>query len=421
MKVLVVGGGGREHALCWKLAGSDSVEEVLCAPGNGGIGRHARCVPVDAADVDGLVALAKNEAVDLVVIGPEAPLVAGLADRLETEGILAFGPSAAAARLEGSKTFSKEFMERHGIPTAKFSSHTDLAEAIAEVKRRNGPCVIKADGLAAGKGVLLCDTVDAAEDAVRTILDDKAFGAAGAQVVIEDFLRGEEASILAICDGKDFVTLIAAQDHKAAYEGDTGPNTGGMGAYCPAPVVTPALREKIITEVIKRTVDGMAQDGVPFKGVLYAGLMIDGENISVLEFNVRFGDPECQPLLAMLESDLGEVLTAAAKGALRGTELRWREGAALCVVQAAGGYPGPYEKDHPINGLADADKLGDVVVFHAGTKKAGEQIVANGGRVLGVTGLGATLREAAQNAYTACDLISWEGMRMRRDIGHRAL
>ena len=421
MKILVVGGGGREHALCWKLAQSKNVSEVVCAPGNGGIAKHARCVAVGAEDVDAQVALAKSEQVDLVVVGPEAPLVAGLADQLEAEGIPVFGPSQKAAMLEGSKRFSKEFMERHNVPTARFTSHTDLDDALAEVERRNGPCVVKADGLAAGKGVLLCETVDEAKDAVRSILEDKAFGAAGGELVIEDFLKGEEASILAICDGKDFVTLMAAQDHKAAFEGDKGPNTGGMGAYCPAPLVTDALQKKIIDEVIRPSVDGMAKDGVPFKGVLYAGLMIDGDKLNVLEFNVRFGDPECQPLLTLLKTDLAEVLLKAAKGELSGTSLEWHDGSAICVVLAAGGYPGSYEKGDEILGLDDADKVDDVIVFHAGTKKDGNKIVTNGGRVLGVTGRGANFSDAREKTYKACDVICWNGMRLRRDIGHRAM
>lgn len=421
MKVLVVGGGGREHALCWKLANSPEVEEVICAPGNGGIDAHARCVAVGAEDVDGQIALAKAEKVDLVVVGPEVPLVLGLADKLEAEGILVFGPSAKAAMLEGSKTFSKEFMERHNIPTARFTAHTQLADALAEVERRNGPCVVKADGLAAGKGVLLCDTTQAAKEAVASILDDKAFGEAGGQLVIEDFLKGEESSILAICDGKDFITLIAAQDHKAAYEGDTGPNTGGMGAYAPAPLITPQLRKQIIDEVIRPSVLGMAKDGVPFKGILYAGLMIDGDKLNVLEFNVRFGDPECQPLLSLLKSDLAPVLVKAAKGELGNTKLEWHDGSAICVVQAAGGYPGSYDKGDVISGLADAATVEDVTVFHAGTKKEGGQIVTNGGRVLGVTGRGKNLAEARAKTYNACDKITWNGMRLRKDIGHRAL
>ncbi len=421
MKILVTGSGGREHALCWKLSQSPDVSEVICAPGNGGIENVAKCVDVAASDIDGQVKLAKNESVDLVIVGPEVPLVAGLTDRLESEGIAVFGPSAKAAQLEGSKTFSKEFMARHNIPTAGFSSHTDLTEALKEIEKRNAACVVKADGLAAGKGVILCNTKDEAKDAVKSILKDNAFGNAGASVVIEDFLKGEEASILALCDGENFITLIAAQDHKAAYEGDTGPNTGGMGAYAPAPVVTDELKKKIEEQVIAPTVKGMAEDGAPFKGVLYAGLMIDGDKINVLEYNVRFGDPECQPLLALMKNDLALILMAAAKGELKDKTIEWNKGAALCVVLASGGYPGTYEKDYKIEGLDAADSLKNVIVFHAGTKKDGERIVTAGGRVLGVTGLGNNLKDAASNAYAACKLIKWTDMRMRTDIGHRAL
>jgi phosphoribosylamine--glycine ligase len=421
MKILVTGSGGREHALCWKLSQSKMVEEVICAPGNGGIKDVARCVNVDAADIDGQLELAKKEGVGLVVVGPEVPLVAGLADKLEEAGIPVFGPSSKAAQLEGSKSYSKEFMDRHDIPTAGFSSHTDLHEALAEIEKRSGACVVKADGLAAGKGVILCDTKDEARAAVKSILSENSFGSAGARVVIEDFLKGEEASILAICDGTDFITLIAAQDHKAAFEGDTGPNTGGMGAYAPAPVVTPRLREKIIETVIKRTVEGMAKDGNPFKGVLYAGLMIDGDEINVLEYNVRFGDPECQPLLSLMKSDLAEVLLAAADNRLKDVNIEWKDGAALCVVLAAGGYPSDYKKGDKISGLDKAGSIENVVVFHAGTTEKNGYIVTSGGRVLGVTGLGDTLAKAAENAYKACNEISWQGMRLRKDIGHRAL
>jgi phosphoribosylamine---glycine ligase len=422
MRVLVVGSGGREHALAWKLACSPSVTEVICAPGNGGIAAHARCVPVRAEDVDGLVALAVREKIDLVVIGPEIPLVLGLVDKLEAKGILAFGPSAIAARLEGSKEFAKEFMRRHSIPTARFSAHGSLESALAEVDRRNGPCVIKADGLAAGKGVVVCRSPFEARQALREILGERRFGDSGARVVVEDFLEGEEASVLAVCDGTRFATLIAAQDHKAAYEGDTGPNTGGMGAYAPAPVVTKELLAQIEEEVIRRTVDGMAADGTPFKGVLYAGLMIGRRGLHVLEYNVRFGDPECQPLMLMLKSDLAALLRGAAAGSLPSAPLEWHEGAALCVVLVAGGYPGPYEKGKPISGL-DAVEEGDALrVFHAGTKAlpTGEPIT-DGGRVLGVAARGSDVSEAARATYAAAGRISWSGMRMRRDIGHRAL
>jgi phosphoribosylamine--glycine ligase len=420
-KILLVGGGGREHALAWKLSSSPLVEEVICAPGNGGIARHARCVQVDADDVGGQLALALEHKVDLVVVGPEAPLVAGLVDRLEAAGIPAFGPSSAAARLEGSKAFAKEFMQRHGIPTAGFSIHTDQESALATIDRRNGPCVIKADGLAAGKGVIVCRSPYEARQAVREMLGKRRYGAAGTRLVIEDLLDGEEASVLAVCDGRRHLPLVAAQDHKAAYEGDTGPNTGGMGAYAPAPVVTERIMARIEEEVLARTVAGMAADGTPFRGVLYAGLMIKGDDLKVLEFNVRFGDPECQPLMALMKSDLVPVLAAAAGGDLGDMRLEWHPGAALCVVLAAGGYPGPYEKGRTIEGLADAAAVDGAIVFHAGTRSGAGGFVTSGGRVLGVTARGDTLKDAATVAYEAAGRISWEGMRMRRDIGHRAL
>jgi phosphoribosylamine--glycine ligase len=334
---------------------------------------------------------------------------------------LAFGPGAKAAMLEGSKSFSKEFMQRHNIPTAGFSTHTNLKSALTEIENRNGPCVVKADGLAAGKGVLLCKTKEQAIEAVKEILGDQKFGDAGKSVVIEDFLNGEEASVLAISDGEKFIPLIAAQDHKAAFENDTGPNTGGMGAYAPAPVVTKQLEEKIINQVLKPTIEGMNKEGTPFRGILYAGLMIDGSDIYVLEYNVRFGDPECQPLLTLMKSDLAPLLVAASKGSLGDASVKWKEGFALCVVQTAGGYPGPYEKGNTIHGLKEAEKLKNVIVFHAGTKKQNDKIVTNGGRVLGITGTGSTLKEAADTAYNACSKISWQNMRMRKDIGHRAL
>ena len=422
MKVLIVGGGGREHALAWKIGCSPDVTEVICAPGNGGIAAHARCIPLSAEDVDGQVALAVREKADLVVVGPEAPLVAGLVDKLEAKGILAFGPSAAAARLEGSKGYAKEFMQRHGVPTPRFSVHTELNKALADIDKRGGPCVIKADGLAGGKGVIVCRSPFEARQAVREMVADRVFGEAGSRVIVEDFLEGEEASVLAICDGARFTTLVAAQDHKAAYEGDTGPNTGGMGAYAPAPVVTPELGREIEEQVIRRTVDGMAAEGTPFRGMLYAGLMIGKQGIQVLEYNVRFGDPECQPLMLLLKSDLAALLRAAAAGSLPDAPVAWHAGASLSVVLVAGGYPGPYEKGKPISGL-DAIRQDDALrVFHAGTKTlpSGE-LVTSGGRVLNVTARGADVEEAARAAYQVAGTISWSGMRMRRDIGHRAL
>jgi len=421
MRVLLVGGGGREHALAWKIAGSPLVDELIVAPGNGGMEGLARLAPVDADDVDGQFDLAVRERADLVVVGPEAPLVDGLVDRLNAAGIRAFGPTAAAARLEGSKVFAKEFMARHGVPTAPFTVHDDLDDALATVDRRAGPCVVKADGLAAGKGVIVCRNSFEAREAVQRILGEGDFGEAGARVVIEDLLVGEEASVLAICDGERIVPLPAAQDHKAAYEGDTGPNTGGMGAYAPAPAVTAELGERIVETVLRRTVDGMAREGHPFRGVLYAGIMIRDGRPLTLEFNVRFGDPECQPLMMLLDEDLVPLLAAAADGTLEDRALRWRAGAALCVVLAADGYPGACRRGLEIRGLENAATHADVMVFHAGTRPDGGRVLTSGGRVLGVTGRGEDVRQAAARTYAAANEISWDGMRMRRDIGYRAL
>ncbi len=421
MRILVVGGGGREHALVWKLTASPVVEEVIAAPGNAGMAEIARCEPVSGTDIEGQLALAKKEKVDLVVVGPEAPLVAGLSDELRAASFPVFGPSLAAARLEGSKVFSKEFMNRAGIPTAAFTVHDDLASALAAADRRNGPCVVKADGLAAGKGVMVCKDAAEARRAIEDIMEERRFGEAGDRVIIEDLLQGEEASVLAICDGKRFVPLVAAQDHKAAFEGDVGPNTGGMGAYAPAPVMTEALSQRVEEVVLRPAMAQMAAEGNPFVGVLYAGLMLVDGIPYVLEFNVRFGDPECQPLLALMKEDLAPVLMKAAEGKLDADRVAVHEGATMCVVLAAGGYPGPYEKGKVISGLdaAAADPM--VTVFHAGTRREGNAFVTDGGRVLGVTARGATLREARDRAYAASDLISWDGMRLRRDIGHRAL
>lgn len=423
MKILVVGSGGREHALVWKLAQSPLVREIIAAPGNAGISREARCEDVSAEDIDGQIALAEREKVDLVVIGPEAPLVGGLADRLCERGIRAFGPSRNAAELEGSKAFAKEFMARHNIPTATFSIHSNLNEAYAAIEARPGPCVVKADGLAAGKGVILCRTSGEARRAAKSMISEQQFGAAGNRVIIEDCLSGEEASMLAICDGENFVPLILAQDHKAAFEGDVGPNTGGMGAYAPIPKVAPTLRETIISQIIKPTVEGMAEEGRPFKGVLYAGLMIAGDKPYVLEYNVRFGDPECQPLLLMMDGDLVPVMLGATEGNLQGATINWRPGAALCVVLAAGGYPGSYQKGLAISGLDGIPESDDVKIFHAGTKIDAQtkNVVTAGGRVLGVTAYGSNIGAAAELAYARANSITWEGMRMRRDIGHRAL
>jgi len=424
MNVLVVGGGGREHALCWALARSPRCTGVWCAPGNVGLAAVATCLPdVGAEDLDAIMEACRTHAIDLVVVGPEAPLVAGLVDRLEAAGILAFGPSAAAARLEGSKGFMKDVLAWAGVPTAGFAVFSDAEAAKAHVKECGAPLVVKADGLAAGKGVLMCETEDEALAAVDAMLSDRAFGNAGSSIVIEDWLRGEEASFFAVCDGTTAVSLGAAQDHKRVGEGDTGPNTGGMGAYAPAPIVDPVMEQRIMTEIIQPTVDAMAAAGAPFKGILFAGLMIDEAGPKVLEFNVRFGDPECQALMVRLDSDLLDLLEAAAQGRLKEAPLpRWRDEAALVVVMAAKGYPGAYEKGSVIGGLDAAGAVAGVTVFHAGTKAGPDGAVLSvGGRVLGITARGASVAEAQVRAHVAIDRLDWPEGFCRRDIGWRAI
>tara|TARA_R110000787_G_scaffold75747_1_gene167476 strand:- start:1543 stop:2820 length:1278 start_codon:yes stop_codon:yes gene_type:complete len=422
MKVLVVGGGGREHALCWAIAASPLITGLYCAPGNAGIAREAECVDIAAEDVDGLVRFAGDHAIEFVVIGPEAPLVAGLADRLAKIGIKSFGPSAKAAMMEGSKGFMKDFCARHDIPTAAYGRFTDVAAAKAFVATHGAPIVVKADGLAAGKGVIIAETVEQAHAAIDDMLEGGAFGAAGAEVVIEEFLDGEEASFFALCDGKTALPLVSAQDHKRVGDGDTGPNTGGMGAYSPAPIVTEAMTRTIMETIIAPTMDGMAAEGAPYVGVLYAGLMIRDGTPKLLEYNVRFGDPECQVLMMRLRSDLLPALMAAADGVLKDFDLRWYEEVALTVVMAANGYPGAYEKGSEIKGLEDAAAIEDVTVFHAGTASGPNgEVLATGGRVLGVTALGKTVAEAQARAYRAVDAIDWPGGFCRRDIGWRAV
>lgn len=422
MKVLVIGSGGREHALVWKLAQSPLVEDLYCAPGNPGMTGEAQCVDIASDDIAGLKAFALDKGIDLTVVGPEAPLVAGIADEFEAAGLAVAGPSAHAAQLEGSKAFAKDAMTRFGVPTAGYKVFTDPAQAKAYVRAADRPLVIKADGLAAGKGVILCKDAAEAEEAVALVMEQKAFGPAGDTLVAEEWLTGEEASFLVFSDGKTIVTMPSSQDHKAVGEGDTGPNTGGMGAYSPAPVVTPPLAEKVMEQVIRPMIEGMAKEGHPFKGILYAGLMIapDGE-LGVLEFNVRFGDPEAQPLLVRLESDLADILMKLAQGKLELAEVRWSERPSVCVVLASGGYPGKYQTGKEITGLENAALCNEVTVFHAGTKLVDAKLVTSGGRVLGVTALGNSVAEAIERAYEACDLIHWEGKYMRRDIGHRAL
>ena len=423
MRVLVVGSGGREHALVWKIARSPVVERVLAAPGSDGISRHADVFPeVKVGDSEALCALAKREGVDLVVVGPEDPLAAGLADALREAGIVVFGPSAAAARLEASKSFAKDFMRRHGIPTADSLSFSDPERALQAVREQAGRCVVKADGLAAGKGVFMCETQDQAEAALAEIMSERRFGEAGASVVIEDWMEGEEASYYAITDGSRIVTLAAAQDYKRAHDGDLGENTGGMGAYSPPPVLTPAVEQRVLERIVRPTIRGMAEEGVPYVGVLYVGLMIDAHgDPRVVEFNVRFGDPETQTLVVRMQSDLVPLLDAAARGVLDpDAPIEWGD-AAVCVVATSGGYPRAYETGKPIDGLADAEADGNVVVFHAGTRGERGCYETAGGRVLGVTASGASVGEAQSRAYAAVAKVQFEAIHFRRDIAARAV
>lgn len=423
MKILIVGSGGREHALAWKCAQSADVSEVIVAPGNAGTAREPRCrnVAVDAGDNDTLAALAQDEGVDLTIIGPEAPLVAGVTDHFESLGLKCFGPSAAAAQLEGSKAFTKDFLARHDIPTAAYRNFTDLDQALAYIREQRAPIVIKADGLAAGKGVIVAHSLEDAEAAAADMLEGNRFGDAGARIVVEEFLDGEEASFIVITDGEHIVPMATSQDHKARDEGDTGPNTGGMGAYSPAPVVTPEIEARILNDVIQPTLAGMRADGNHYVGFLYAGLMIMADGTpKVIEFNCRFGDPETQPIMARLKSDLVALCSAALDGTLPAQRADWDERSSLGVVMAAGGYPDSYDKGHPIHGLAEAETAGSKV-FHAGTAETDGEVVTSGGRVLCVVGLGDSVGEAARTAYQGVDAIRWDKSFCRRDIGHRAI
>jgi phosphoribosylamine--glycine ligase len=421
MKVLVIGSGGREHALCWKLSQNPGVTEVIAAPGNGGTAQVARNVAVKDSDIEGLMALAKAENVGLVVAGPEAPLVAGIADACQKAGIPCFGPDAFAARLEGSKAFAKNVMRDAGVPTAAFKVFEDAGAAREYVKAHGAPLVVKADGLAAGKGVVVAKTVDEALEAIDDMMVKKSFGAAGATVVVEDALMGEEASFLAFCDGENYALLPSAQDHKAVFDGDKGPNTGGMGAYSPAPVLPQEKYAETAELCIRPILKRLAALGHPFKGVLYAGLMFTKSGPMVLEYNVRFGDPECQPLLMRLDGDLLQIMLACDAGRLTPDMVRVRPETALCVVVAAPGYPGGYPKGMEIFGLAEADALPGVKVFQAGTGLADGKTVTSGGRVLGVTALGNTLAEAKELAYEAVAKVGFEGAFFRRDIGDKGI
>ncbi len=421
MKVLVVGSGGREHALVWKLSQSPKVTKIYAAPGNAGMARLGECVPVKSDDIPGLVDFAKSKAIDLTVVGPEGPLSMGIVDVFTRAGLRAFGPSGAAAEIESSKRFSKDLMKKFGIPTAEYAVFTDKAAAEAYVREKGAPIVVKADGLAAGKGVVVAETVDEALQALNMIMADRAFGAAGDRVVIEECLRGEEASFMAFSDGKTVVPMASSQDHKRVFDADKGPNTGGMGAYSPAPVVTKQLERKVMETIMLPTVRAMEKEGRLFKGVLYAGLMIHNGEAKVLEFNARFGDPETQPIMARLETDLIDIIEAILTESLAKIEIKWKPDSAVCVVMASGGYPGKYEKGKVITGLDNAAKQQGVVVFHAGTALRNGATVTDGGRVLGVTGLGPVVAAAIDNAYAGVREISFEGAHFRRDIGARAL
>lgn len=421
MKVLVVGGGGREHALVWKVAQSPRVKRIFAAPGNAGIANLAECVPIKAEDIKGLLEFARSRAVDLTLVGPEGPLSLGIVDEFTKTGLRIFGPSGKAAIIEGSKRFSKDLMKKYDIPTADYAVFTDQARAEAYVREKGAPIVVKADGLAAGKGVVVAESVEDAVSALDLIMAQKAYGAAGERVVVEECLKGEEASFMAFSDGRTVVPMASSQDHKRVFDADKGPNTGGMGAYSPAPIVTAKLERQVMETIMIPTVRAMEKEGRLFQGVLYAGLMIQNGEARVLEFNARFGDPETQPIMTRLDTDLIDIIEAILAGSLAKTEIRWKPDSAVCVVMASGGYPGNYEKGVEITGLDRAAERSNAMVFHSGTSVRNGKIVTDGGRVLGVTGLGPTVAAAIDSAYAAVHDISFQGAHYRRDIGARAL
>lgn len=422
MKVLVVGSGGREHTLVWKIAQSPRVEKIYCAPGNAGIGQIAENVAIPVEDMTGITQFAKENEIDLVVVGPEDPLAMGLVDRLKEAGILAFGPSAKAARIEADKVFCKELMDRHGIPSAKFKVFGESVKAYEYLDMEpDKPVVVKAFGLAKGKGVYICPDRNAAKHAVQEIMDQKIFGKAGDRVVVEEMLEGPEASLMAFCDGKNLIPMVPAQDHKRIFDNDMGPNTGGMGCYSPVPVVTPDVYQIALEKILKPTLKAMEDEGSPYVGVLYAGIMLTKDGPKVLEFNCRFGDPETQVVLPRMKSDLVDVLVASAEGRLDEIKVDWYDYKAVCVVMASGGYPGSYEKGLPIEGLDKAGKMENVVVFHAGTAVKDSVIVTSGGRVLGVTGMGSDFQQAIDRAYAGVKKINFEGVHYRKDIGRKAI
>ncbi len=421
MRVLVVGGGGREHTLVWKIAQSPKVEKIYAAPGNAGISQNAECISIQPTQIDELADFAETNEIELTVVGPEGPLVVGIVDTFQTRGLKIFGPSKQAARLEGSKVFAKELMRDYGIPTAGFEVFTSPDKAIGYIKAKGAPIVVKADGLAAGKGAVVAMTEEEAIEAVEKMLVEKTFGEAGDKVVIEEYLRGEEASVLALSDGETIVPLVPSQDHKRAFDGDQGPNTGGMGAYAPAPVITKKLMQEINSSILQPTVEAMADKGITYKGVLYAGLIMTAQGPQVLEFNCRFGDPESQAQLPLMKSDLVDILLAICDQKLKDVPIEEKNKAAVCVVMASEGYPGAYEKGREITGLKEAEEMEGIVIFHAGTKMEKGKVVTNGGRVLGVTAVADGIPAAVNRAYQAVERIRFQGAHYRRDIGFRAL
>jgi len=421
MKVLVIGSGGREHALVWKIAQSPLVSKLYAAPGNAGTAGLAENVNIKAEDLEGLVNFAEREKIDLTVVGPEIPLVLGIVDRFQERGLKIFGPDRKAAMIEGSKAFAKAFLERHGIPTAAYEVFTEPDKAYQYLEKVGVPIVIKADGLAAGKGAIVCHEIDEARKAIRTVMEEKIFGQSGEKIVIEEYLKGEEASFLAFSDGRSIIPLVTSQDHKQIFDDDQGPNTGGMGAYSPAPLIDDQLYQRIVDGIITPIIEGMSAEGYPYKGVLYVGLIIANGNPKVIECNARLGDPEAQPILARMESDLLPILEGVLEGTLAGMTIRWKEEAAVCVVMAPKGYPGSYEVGKEISGLDKAEALDNIIVFHAGTARKEGKIVTTGGRVLGVTGLGSTISQAIESTYEAVRNISFEGAYYRTDIGRKAL
>ncbi len=421
MKVLIVGGGGREHALVWKIAQSPKVKKIYCAPGNAGIADLATCLPINSGDINKLLEFAKKEKIDLTIVGPEDPLCNGIVDIFEKEGLKVFGANQKAVEIESSKSFAKDLMNKYGINTAAGKTFTSYKKAEDYIRKTGAPVVVKADGLAAGKGVIVCETVSKAIDALKLIIKKRAFGDAGNKVVVEECLTGEETSFLAFTDGKNLLPLPSSQDHKAIYDNDQGPNTGGMGAYSSAPIIDRYMHKKIMEEIMMPTIQAMASEGRPYKGVLYAGLMIDKDRIKVLEFNARFGDPEAQPLLMRIKNDIVPIMEATIEGTLDKCKLEIDDRAAVCLVMASKGYPGSYKKGIPISGLKDVKRMKDVIVFHAGTDKKDKKIVTNGGRVLGVTALGNSVKKAISRAYMAASRITWDGVYYRKDIGQKAL